>query len=175
MRPPVAPVFFGFRVMVGIGVLMLSLVAWSAVQWRRGPVVRIEARVARVDVDDARGLRRRARGLVHDGDRPPAVRRLRPAAHFAGRDCNRRRQRRTSLIVFATVYLFVFIAGTLLPAEAAAQRAAAGRGGAAASRRENRATAALAAGRPARGCVADHGRRDGTAGRVVRASSLSAC
>jgi cytochrome bd ubiquinol oxidase subunit I len=35
LRPPVAPVFFGFRVMVGIGVSMLTLVAWSALQWRR--------------------------------------------------------------------------------------------------------------------------------------------
>ena len=35
-RPPVAPVFFAFRVMVGIGLLMLTLVAWSACcSWRR--------------------------------------------------------------------------------------------------------------------------------------------
>ncbi len=35
-RPPVAPVFFAFRVMVGLGVLMLVLVAASLWQWRRG-------------------------------------------------------------------------------------------------------------------------------------------
>jgi cytochrome d ubiquinol oxidase subunit I len=35
-RPPVAPVFYAFRVMVAIGFAMLALVAWSIVQWRRG-------------------------------------------------------------------------------------------------------------------------------------------
>src|SRR4051812_32643038 len=35
-RPPVAPVFYAFRVMVGIGILMLSLVIASAIQWQRG-------------------------------------------------------------------------------------------------------------------------------------------
>lgn len=34
-RPPVAPVFWSFRVMVGIGVLMLLLVLASLWQWRR--------------------------------------------------------------------------------------------------------------------------------------------
>ena len=35
-RPPVAPVFFSFRVMVGIGVLMLVLSWASAIAWWRG-------------------------------------------------------------------------------------------------------------------------------------------
>lgn len=35
-RPPVAPVFFSFRVMVGIGSAMLALVLLSAFAWRRG-------------------------------------------------------------------------------------------------------------------------------------------
>lgn len=35
-RPPVAPVFFAFRVMVGIGSAMLALVLLSAFAWRRG-------------------------------------------------------------------------------------------------------------------------------------------
>lgn len=35
-RPPVAPVFFAFRVMVGLGVLMLLLVVCSAWAWWRG-------------------------------------------------------------------------------------------------------------------------------------------
>jgi cytochrome bd ubiquinol oxidase subunit I len=35
-RPPVAPVFYAFRVMVGIGIAMLAVVLWSLVQWRRG-------------------------------------------------------------------------------------------------------------------------------------------
>jgi len=35
-RPPVAPVFFGFRVMVGLGVAMLLLALGSAFAWWRG-------------------------------------------------------------------------------------------------------------------------------------------
>ena len=35
-RPPVQPVFFAFRVMVGLGLLMLAVVAASALQWWRG-------------------------------------------------------------------------------------------------------------------------------------------
>jgi cytochrome d ubiquinol oxidase subunit I len=35
-RPPVAPVFYSFRVMVGLGVLMLVLAWGSAWAWRRG-------------------------------------------------------------------------------------------------------------------------------------------
>src|SRR4051812_44507549 len=35
-RPPVAPVFFAFRVMVGMGVLML-LLAWGSQYWLRAP------------------------------------------------------------------------------------------------------------------------------------------
>ena len=46
-RPPVAPVFFGFRIMVGIGILMLTLVAWSAWQWRRGRLFQSKAVFAR--------------------------------------------------------------------------------------------------------------------------------
>ena len=34
-RPPVAPVFWGFRIMVGIGLAMLALVVASAWAWRR--------------------------------------------------------------------------------------------------------------------------------------------
>jgi len=34
-RPPVAPVFFGFRIMVGIGLLMLAVAAWGLwLHWR---------------------------------------------------------------------------------------------------------------------------------------------
>lgn len=35
-RPPVAPVFYAFRIMVGIGLAMLALALCSFVQWRRG-------------------------------------------------------------------------------------------------------------------------------------------
>src|SRR4029453_16941050 len=42
-RPPVAPVFFAFRVMVGIGVAMLGLVLCSAIAWRTGRLMRSRA------------------------------------------------------------------------------------------------------------------------------------
>src|SRR5688500_6173259 len=35
-RPPVAPVFWAFRIMVGLGTLMLVLTLWSLWAWRRG-------------------------------------------------------------------------------------------------------------------------------------------
>lgn len=35
-RPPVKPVFFSFRIMVGIGFALLALVIWGGVQWWRG-------------------------------------------------------------------------------------------------------------------------------------------
>jgi cytochrome d ubiquinol oxidase subunit I len=35
-RPPVAPVFFAFRIMVAIGFAMLALVLWGAYLWARG-------------------------------------------------------------------------------------------------------------------------------------------
>ena len=39
--PPVAPVFFAFRLMVGVGVLMLALAWWGAWRlWRGGPITR---------------------------------------------------------------------------------------------------------------------------------------
>jgi cytochrome d ubiquinol oxidase subunit I len=111
-RPPVAPVFFAFRVMVGVGVLMLAVAIASAIQWRRGKLT------------ETRWLLRTWRfmtpagfiavlagwytteigrqpyviyGLMRTEDALSAV----SAASVA-----------TSLVVFATVYLFVFIAGT---------------------------------------------------------------
>jgi cytochrome d ubiquinol oxidase subunit I len=39
-RPPVAPVFFAFRVMVGLGILMLLLAFGSLWAWRRGALER---------------------------------------------------------------------------------------------------------------------------------------
>ncbi|REN12275.1 cytochrome ubiquinol oxidase subunit I, partial [Mycobacterium tuberculosis] len=38
-RPPVVPVFFAFRVMVGLGTLMLLLAWVSAFQWWRGKLL----------------------------------------------------------------------------------------------------------------------------------------
>jgi cytochrome d ubiquinol oxidase subunit I len=111
-RPPVAPVFFAFRVMVGVGVLMLLAVVASLVQWRRGKL------------ETSRGLLRAWMLLTPSGfiavlagwytteiGRQPYViyglMRTEEAlsAVSAGSVA-------TSLIVFATVSLFIFIAGT---------------------------------------------------------------
>jgi cytochrome d ubiquinol oxidase subunit I len=35
-RPPVAPVFFGFRVMIGMWLVMLTLTVWAWLLWWRG-------------------------------------------------------------------------------------------------------------------------------------------
>jgi cytochrome d ubiquinol oxidase subunit I len=35
-RPPIAPVFFSFRVMVGLGLLMIAMGVWGALLWWRG-------------------------------------------------------------------------------------------------------------------------------------------
>jgi cytochrome d ubiquinol oxidase subunit I len=35
-RPPVAPVFFAFRAMVGIGLMLIVLVFWGGISWWRG-------------------------------------------------------------------------------------------------------------------------------------------
>jgi cytochrome d ubiquinol oxidase subunit I len=39
-RPPVALPFFAFRVMVGVGLVVLALTAWALVAWRRGTLAR---------------------------------------------------------------------------------------------------------------------------------------
>ena len=45
-HPPVAPVFWGFRIMVGVGLLMLVVSWWGTIRlWRRGDVSPLLARV----------------------------------------------------------------------------------------------------------------------------------
>ena len=77
-HPPVLPVFVSFRVMVGIGVAMLArrLVVCLLRRARSRAAAR---RAAGPRAADVRGLGSRARGLVRDRDRPPAVDRLRRA------------------------------------------------------------------------------------------------
>src|SRR5690606_10380525 len=38
-RPPVALVFFAFRIMVGIGLVMIGLALWGAFLWWRGKLI----------------------------------------------------------------------------------------------------------------------------------------
>jgi cytochrome d ubiquinol oxidase subunit I len=112
LRPPVAPVFFGFRVMVGIGILMLTLVAWSALQWRRGRL--FESKIvlrAWMLMTPAGFIAVLAGWYTTEIGRQPYVvyGLLRTSQAATAIDAG---SVLTSLIVFASVYLFVFIAGT---------------------------------------------------------------
>lgn len=111
-RPPVAPVFFGFRVMVGIGVLMLSLVIWSAVQWRRGRLFQSRSVLRAWMLMTPAGFVAVLAGwyTTEIGRQPYVVYGLlRTSQAATAIDVG---SVATSLIAFATVYLFVFIAGT---------------------------------------------------------------
>lgn len=111
-RPPVAPVFFGFRVMVGIGVLMLSLVIWSAVQWRRGRLFQSKSVLRAWMLMTPAGFVAVLAGwyTTEIGRQPYVVYGLlRTSQAATAIDVG---SVATSLIAFATVYLFVFIAGT---------------------------------------------------------------
>ena len=112
LRPPVAPVFFGFRVMVGIGILMLTLVAWSAWQWRRGRLFASPWVLrAWMTMTPAGFVAVLAGWYTTEIGRQPYVvyGLLRTSQAATAIDAG---SVITSLIVFATVYLFVFIAGT---------------------------------------------------------------
>ena len=80
-RPPVAVVYFAFRIMVGIALLMLAMVvAGLFLLWRR----RLDdtALVSQsLPIHRLSRLHRRDRRLDHDRSRPPAVDHLRPDAH----------------------------------------------------------------------------------------------
>ena len=80
-RPYVPIVFFAFRIMVGIGMILLV----TAVHRSGAALARPALRDALVPVadhgDDAARIHRRARRLDHDRSRPSAVGHLRPAAH----------------------------------------------------------------------------------------------
>lgn len=111
-RPPVAPVFFAFRVMVGVGLLMLMVVIWSLVRWRQKRLLQ-STRLLRawmfmtplgfVAVLCGWYTTEIGRqpyviyGLMRTADASSAV--------SAGSVL-------TSLIVFATVYFLIFIAGS---------------------------------------------------------------
>jgi cytochrome d ubiquinol oxidase subunit I len=112
LRPPVAPVFFGFRVMVGIGVLMLALVALSALQWRRGRLFESKWLLRAWMLMTPAGFVAVLAGwyTTEIGRQPYVVYGLlRTSQAATAIDAS---SVLTSLIVFATVYLFVFISGT---------------------------------------------------------------
>ena len=80
-RPNSTIVFWTFRVMVGLGVLMIALGAWSLVLRRGGRLYRSRAFLRFALADGAGRARRDPRRLVHHRDRPPAVGGLRPDAN----------------------------------------------------------------------------------------------
>jgi len=112
LRPPVAPVFFAFRVMVGLGVLMLTLVAWSALQWRRGRLFESKWVLRAWMLMTPAGFVAVLAGwyTTEIGRQPYVVYGLLRTSQAA--TAINAGSVLTSLIVFATVYLFVFIAGT---------------------------------------------------------------
>jgi cytochrome d ubiquinol oxidase subunit I len=55
-RPPVTPVFFAFRVMVGLGVAMLALVLGSLLAWRRGALFDARSALGRAVLNGWRAL-----------------------------------------------------------------------------------------------------------------------
>jgi len=111
-RPPVTPVFFAFRVMVGIGVLMLTLVIWSALSWKRNRLQQSKTLLRAWMVMTPAGFIAVLAGwyTTEIGRQPYVIYGLmRTADASSAIDAG---SVLTSLIVFATVYLFVFISGT---------------------------------------------------------------
>ena len=79
--PPVPITFWSFRIMVGMGLLMLALGLFSLLMRVQRQAVRFAAAASVRAGDGAFGLHRRAGGLDHHRDRPPAVHGVRTAAH----------------------------------------------------------------------------------------------
>jgi cytochrome d ubiquinol oxidase subunit I len=111
-RPPVAPVFFAFRVMVGIGVLMLLVVIWSAIQWKRGKLTETKSLLRAWMIMTPAGFIAILAGwyTTEIGRQPYVIYGL-MRTEAAASNLNPASVA-TSLAVFASVYLFVFIAGT---------------------------------------------------------------
>jgi cytochrome d ubiquinol oxidase subunit I len=111
-RPPVAPVFFAFRAMVGVGLLMLAVVLWSALRWRQGRLSQskylLRAWVMMIPMGFVAVL---SGWYTAEIGRQPFViyGLLRTADAASAVSAN---SVLTSLLVFGTVYFFIFIAGT---------------------------------------------------------------
>ena len=117
-RPPVEVVFWTFRVMVGLGFLMLLLGACSLLARATRQALRLALAAALRARHGPGGFRRRDRRLDDHRDRAPALHHLRPAAHggfrfAAGRARGRRFAHRVRHRVFRGVRH-----GHLVPAQA---------------------------------------------------------
>jgi cytochrome bd ubiquinol oxidase subunit I len=110
-RPPVKPVFYGFRVMVAIGFSLLGLVAWSAVQWRRAVLEKSKWLLRAWMLMTPAGFIAVLAGwyTAEIGRQPYVVfGLLRTSEAATAIDAG---SVLTSLLVFGCVYLFVFSAG----------------------------------------------------------------
>lgn len=111
-RPPVAPVFYAFRVMVGIGILMLLTAAWSLLRWRGDKLAQSRALLHMWAWMSPAGFIAVLAGwyTTEIGRQPYVIyglMRTSEAATAIGAASVK-----TSLVAFGTVYLFVFIAGS---------------------------------------------------------------
>jgi len=108
----VAPVFFAFRVMVGVGVLMLLTTAWSAYRWKLGKLAESRWLLRLWMCMAPMGFVAVLAGwyTTEIGRQPYVIyglMRTSEAASAVGASSVV-----TSLVAFGTVYLFVFIAGS---------------------------------------------------------------
>jgi len=111
-RPPVAPVFYAFRVMVGIGVLMLITALWSLLRWRGERLTQSRALLRLWACMSPAGFIAVLAGwyTTEIGRQPYVIygiMRTDEAATVLGAASVM-----TSLVAFGTIYLFVFIAGS---------------------------------------------------------------
>jgi cytochrome d ubiquinol oxidase subunit I len=109
-RPPVAPVFYAFRVMVAIGLSMLGLLVWSLWQWRRN-ALHSKFLLRLWMVMTPAGFIAVLAGwyTTEIGRQPYIIYGLLRTADAASAVSSA--SVLTSLLVFGTVYLFVFASG----------------------------------------------------------------
>ena len=94
LEPPVAVIFWSFRVMVGIGFAMLGIGLWSLWCRYQGHARQQRLAASGCRTDGTSRFRRRARRLDHHRSRPPALYDLRPPAdrRLDLADCSPRRR-----------------------------------------------------------------------------------
>ena len=111
-RPPVAPVFYGFRVMVGIGILMLITAFWSLLRWRGDRLAKSRALLRTWACMSPAGFIAVLAGwyTTEIGRQPYVIYGLMRTSEAA--TAIDAASVKASLIAFATVYLFVFVAGS---------------------------------------------------------------
>ena len=106
------PVFFAFRLMVGLGVLMIAIGAVGAWLWWRGRLFETRWYLQSVQYAWPLGFIAILVGLVRDRDRPSAVDRRRHPAHGGCRLARCASARCCSaLVLFVLVYGVVFSMG----------------------------------------------------------------